>query len=71
MAGDVTGIAEESDPRGSRPTERGNFSLQVEIALGRRKNYHRIFEKIENSDFFFFEKLFSWWQEKMCSILIR
>jgi hypothetical protein len=70
MAGDVTGIAEESDPRGSRPTERGNFRLQVEIALGRRKNYHRIFDKIENSDFFF-EKLFSWWQEKMCSILIR
>jgi hypothetical protein len=53
MAGDVTGIAEESDPRGSRPTERGNFRLQVEIALGRRKNYHRIFDKIENSDFFF------------------
>jgi hypothetical protein len=52
MAGDVTGIAEESDPRVSRPTERGNFRLQVEIALGRRKNYHRIFDKIENSDFF-------------------
>jgi hypothetical protein len=58
MAGDVTGIAEESDPRGSRPTERGNFRLQVEIALGRRKNYHRIFEKIENSDFFFLKNCF-------------